>query len=134
VTFKGRYHTLDGVGLNRLPNPPIPIWVGSGTEDVVLRRVARVADGWQPMADPTDHIGKVRQYMADDGRDPATLQLTANVVAGPGGPDAWVASARKLQRLGATYLTIRVPPDTPADQALTRTIEAKQALEAGLSN
>jgi probable F420-dependent oxidoreductase len=132
VTFKGRYHTLDNVGLNRLPPQPIPIWIGSGTDDVVLRRVARMADGWQPMTDPTDHIGKIRQYMADDGRDPASLQLTASVVAGPGGPESWVESARKLQQLGATYLTIRVPPDTPADQALTRTIEVKQALAAGL--
>ena len=29
VTFEGRYHTLDKVGLNRVAIPPIPIWMGS---------------------------------------------------------------------------------------------------------
>ena len=28
VTFEGRYHTLDKVGLNRVAIPPIPIWMG----------------------------------------------------------------------------------------------------------
>src|SRR5215204_1415862 len=38
VTFKGHWHTFDGVGLNRLPSQPIPIWIGGGTDDRVLRR------------------------------------------------------------------------------------------------
>src|SRR6266566_4670623 len=28
VTFQGRWHNLEGVGLNRLPREPIPIWIG----------------------------------------------------------------------------------------------------------
>jgi len=134
VTFKGRYHTFDGVGLNRLPNQPIPIWIGSGTDDQVLRRVARVGDGWTPMTDPTEPMGRLKQYMTDAGRDPATFGLTASVIAGPGGPAAWVEAGRKLQQVGATYLTVRVPPDVPPSETLTRLIEAKNALASELGS
>ena len=30
VTFSGRFHQLDRVGINPLPSRPIPIWIGSG--------------------------------------------------------------------------------------------------------
>ncbi|MFW9966801.1 MAG: LLM class F420-dependent oxidoreductase [Candidatus Thorarchaeota archaeon] len=46
VTFNGKYHSLDGVGIDPLPvQRPIPIWLG-GYADAVLRRVARIGDGW----------------------------------------------------------------------------------------
>src|SRR5205085_2158167 len=44
VTFTGKWHTLDNVGLNRPVNPPIPIWMGAGTDARALRRVAQLAD------------------------------------------------------------------------------------------
>src|SRR6266852_7355416 len=37
VSFEGRWHALDGVGLNRLPASAIPIWIG-GSDEAVLRR------------------------------------------------------------------------------------------------
>src|SRR5215207_3047716 len=132
VTFKGRWHTFDNVGLNRLPAQPIPIWIGGGTDESVLRRVARIADGWTPMTDPTEHISRLRQYATEAGRDPKNLQLSASLTAGPGGPESWVEAGRKLQQLGVTYLTLRVPPDTPPNQTVNRLIEVKRALEAGL--
>ncbi len=48
VTFKGRWHDIPDAGLNPLPvQRPIPIWLG-GHADVVLRRIARLGDGWLP--------------------------------------------------------------------------------------
>ena len=52
VTFRGRFHRLDRVGINPLPQHPIPIYVGSGAADPVLRRVVRIADGWMPLLIP----------------------------------------------------------------------------------
>jgi probable F420-dependent oxidoreductase len=132
VTYSGRYHTLDGVGLNRVPAQPIPIWVGGGTNDVVLRRAARLGDGWTPMTDPTEVMPKLRQYVIEAGRDPGSFGLTARVVVGPGGPAAWLESARKAQALGATHLTLSPSPDVTGPAVLERLIEARQALAAEL--
>ena len=133
VTFEGRYHALDGVGLNRVPPKPVPIWMGSGTGERALRRVARIADGWIPMGDPTDVMPTVKQYLRDAGRDPATFGLAARVMAGDGGPDAWIAAATKAHALGATQLTIGTPPDVQGAAVLERLLAARQALSSALT-
>lgn len=132
VHFVGHFHHLDGVGLNRLPPMPIPIWVGGGTSEVVLKRAAALADGWTPMGDPTEVVPRLRQYVADAGRDPAQFGLTARVVVGPGGPSAWVESARRAQALGATYLTLTPPPDVTGPAVLERLLEARTTLASEL--
>jgi probable F420-dependent oxidoreductase len=133
VSFDGRFHSLDGVGLNRVPATPIPIWIGGGTTEPVLRRVAKLADGWVPMGDPTEAVPRIKQYLQEAGRDPGTFGLTGRVIAGPGGPSAWIESAKKLQALGATHLNLAAPPDVQGAAILERLIEAKQALAAELS-
>jgi probable F420-dependent oxidoreductase len=133
VTFEGRWHKLDGVGLNRLPASPIPIWIGGGTDEVVLRRVARLGDGWFPISDPTAAWPKVQQYAREAGRDPESIGFTGRVMAGPGGPGAWVESAKKLQALGATHLALGTPPDVQGEDVLKRLLEARQVLGAELS-
>src|SRR4029453_17668221 len=46
VTFTGRWHKITDAGINPLPvQRPIPIWLGGGAEQV-LRRIARLGDGW----------------------------------------------------------------------------------------
>ena len=134
VRFQGRWHTFDNVGLKRLPKQPIPIWMGSGTDDRVLRRVARLADGWTPMVDPTEPMMRLRGFLKEAGRDPATFLLTARVTAGPEGPAGWVEAAKRLQGVGATHLAIGAPPDLAPPQALERIIEAKKVLAAELGS
>jgi probable F420-dependent oxidoreductase len=134
VTFEGRWHKLDGVGLNRLPTSPIPIWIGGGNSEVVLRRVARVADGWFPIGDPTEAAATLKQYAREAGRDPASIGFTGRVTAGPGGPAAWVESARRLQALGATHLMVGPSPDVQGDAVLKRLLEARKVLGEELSS
>ena len=67
VTFEGEYHRLDKVGLNRPGLPHIPLWFGSETGDAALQRVARLADGWMSMGDPTPHLPRLRQVHAGSG-------------------------------------------------------------------
>lgn len=133
VTFEGRWHKLDGVGLNRLPPSPIPIWIGGGSDEVVLRRAARLGDGWFPIGDPTAGWPKVQQYASEAGREPGSIGFTGRVMAGPGGPSAWVESAKKLQALGATHLALGTPPDVQGADILKRLLEARQVLGAELS-
>lgn len=45
VNIEGRFDTIDDAGINPLPPAPIPIWIG-GYADVVLRRTARLSDGY----------------------------------------------------------------------------------------
>ena len=56
VTFEGRWHTVTDAGLNPLPiQRPIPIWFG-GRAEQLLRRVARLGDGWFPLFRPRRSI------------------------------------------------------------------------------
>ncbi len=51
VTFQGKFFRCRDVRIGPLPvrKPRPPIWIG-GTADVVVRRSARLADGWLPSA------------------------------------------------------------------------------------
>jgi alkanesulfonate monooxygenase SsuD/methylene tetrahydromethanopterin reductase-like flavin-dependent oxidoreductase (luciferase family) len=131
-TFNGRWHHLDRIGLNRLPRSPIPILLGSGIDDAVLRRVARLADGWLPTGDPTEPMTRLRGFLAEAGRDPATFSLTSRITAGPEGPVACIAAPRRRQAIGGTDFVVGAPPDLPPAQALDRVITAKNTLAAAL--
>jgi probable F420-dependent oxidoreductase len=106
VTFSGRWHDLDAVGIAPLPTRPIPIWIG-GQADAALRRVAALGDGWMPMIGPQQaqrdgFISRLRTYALERGRDPASIGYRPDrkpgpwrpgprgrcVVADPGGVDA----------------------------------------------
>jgi probable F420-dependent oxidoreductase len=52
VSFRGRYHTISEAGLNPLPvRRSIPVWLG-GSVETLLRRAARIGDGWFPQGKP----------------------------------------------------------------------------------
>ena len=113
VDFHGRWHQITHAGLNPLPvQRPIPIWLGVGGRqpprppDVVLRRVACLADGWCPNI-PTDEVGRaivatVQQYAKEAGRDPSLLRLEGRVQIGGKSPADWVEQVKAWQSLGAT--------------------------------
>ncbi len=103
VSFEGRFHKLDRVGINPLPTHAIPILIGSGAAEPVLRRVVRKADGWMPLLipglDPIDiasAVTKLRQFCEEAGRDPATLPIHGRVYIGPG----WQAALEQAMQLG----------------------------------
>lgn len=115
VTFDGRWHHLDRVGLQPMPvQRPIPIWMGSFFGKVVervLRRIGRMADGWMPQFPPDDAFAavleRVRGYALDAGRDPSALGIECGIRVGRGDdPARWVALAEGYARLGATHLKV----------------------------
>jgi probable F420-dependent oxidoreductase len=135
VTYSGQYHQFDGVGLNRPLSVPIPIWFGSGVaqNEQILRRIAHLGDGWAPMGDPSAVMPRLRELLTEAGRDPKQFGLTLRLVAGPEGPEGWVETARKLESIGATHVTVGAPPDLPPAQALERVIEARKTLARELA-
>jgi probable F420-dependent oxidoreductase len=112
VTFEGRWHHLDEVGINPLPlQRPIPVWMGSfvgGTNERVLRRIATTADGWFPQASPTDLapvLERVRAYASDAGRDLSTLGIECvSTIDASDDPTVWARDANGFTALGATHL------------------------------
>jgi probable F420-dependent oxidoreductase len=122
VTFSGRWHQLEGVGIAPLPiQRPIPIWIG-GQADAALRRVAALGEGWMPMFGPQEarRDGSVRRlhgYGREQGRDPADIGIDAILTLTHGGPvpeaaaplrppAAWVEDVRAWRALGVTHLSV----------------------------
>ncbi len=110
VTYKGQFHTITEAGLNPLPvRRSIPIWLG-GRADVLLRRVARLGDGWLPQGRPNDQmratVEQLRSYSAEAGRDPGTVGIEARMNASDGNLDEWVRQTEGWQNLGATHISI----------------------------
>jgi probable F420-dependent oxidoreductase len=133
VSFGGQYHTLENVGLHRGTLPRIPIWFGTETGETALRRVARLADGWMPLGDPTPDLPRLHEYMKEAGRDPRALMVRGPIVADDRGKAAWTEAAQKLQASGVTHINIVAPPNVAPMQALPRIVEVRNAVVAALS-
>jgi alkanesulfonate monooxygenase SsuD/methylene tetrahydromethanopterin reductase-like flavin-dependent oxidoreductase (luciferase family) len=114
VTFEGKWHHLDRVGINPLPvQRPIPIWMGSFfgfVNERVIERIGRMADGWMPQFPPEELapiLERVRGYAADAGRDPADLGIECGIRAGgDDDPETWIDLALAYRDLGATHLKV----------------------------
>ena len=88
VSHQGRYYQFSDVAV--LPKPvqqPVPIYLAANpkpgqadeaTVTRILRRVARLADGWQTDGTPVDtfreRFNRIREYAAEYGRDPTKLE------------------------------------------------------------
>ena len=117
VTYRGRFHDLRGV--NIVPPPvqrPIPIWLG-GSSEAVIRRAARLADGWMPIIAPDaqaeEKLALLRAELARNGRDPARFGIEGWLRMPVADPERWAAAAEGWRRLGAhmvmLYPTYRMP-------------------------
>jgi probable F420-dependent oxidoreductase len=137
VTFDGKFHHLDRVGINPLPDHPIPIYLGTGAADAVLRRVVRAGDGWMPLLIPgldritvADGVRRLRELCAEVGRDPATLPIHGRVYLG----DGWQARVEEAVELGFADLSIGfnrlAQPGRHHDEHLDEVIAVKPDVES----
>ena len=117
VDFHGKWHNISHAGLNPLPvQRPIPVWLGAGSAqgptppDSVLKRVARLADGWCPNLSPNETgrsiVEKVHGFMKEMGRDPEALGLDGRLRTSGKQPQDWMDEAKAWKDLGASHLSI----------------------------
>jgi alkanesulfonate monooxygenase SsuD/methylene tetrahydromethanopterin reductase-like flavin-dependent oxidoreductase (luciferase family) len=131
VTFQGRWDKLDGVGLNRLPDTPIPIWL-SGEHERALQRAVRLADGFILLHDAARDLPRIHQALLDGGREPTSFGIAVRLAVGAGDPETWIRQARELQSLGVTQIGLSTP-ELQGEAALQRLIEARQVLAQALA-
>ena len=109
IDFEGRWHRITRAGINPRPSRPIPIWLG-GRVDAVLRRAARLADGWMPTWPMGDDlrgaVERLRGYLRDEQRDPETFGIQAWAQIHGGDPDRWRTHAEQWRAAGATHIAI----------------------------
>ena len=109
VTFSGRFHKL--VDVNILPRPvqrPIPVWFG-GSSDAVVKRAARIGDGYMPIMTPADaepKLALLREQLKLAGRDPAKFGLEGWLRFHEADPQQWAAAAEGWKRLGAQMVML----------------------------
>jgi probable F420-dependent oxidoreductase len=110
VTFEGRWHTLDHVAINPVPQGPVPIWVG-GTVTQAFERVARYGDGWITLYDRPGEVldrrlARLRACVEAKGRDPDTIGVDAWLSMGCTQPTDWRREVEGWLQRGVTHLTL----------------------------
>jgi probable F420-dependent oxidoreductase len=137
VNFHGRWHHITDAGINPLPlQRPIPIWMGGGATDGVLKRIGRLADGWIPggtsASETKSQIATIWEAATEAGRDPRRIALTPRVMAPQqGNPYQWRSFAQGWQQLGAEYVVLNTMRCgfTKPEQHLALAEQFKEALQ-----
>ncbi|HKB75406.1 MAG TPA: LLM class F420-dependent oxidoreductase [Myxococcales bacterium] len=130
VTIAGQWHRVTDAGLNPLPpRRTVPIWMGGESEPVV-RRAARLADGWMPHFRPGPEaqaiVDRLHGLVRAAGRDPAAFGIEGRMTLAQVPPEqreGELAAWRKMQ--GISHLcvhTVGLGLKTPGEhvQALER--------------
>jgi probable F420-dependent oxidoreductase len=88
-SFHGEFYDVPQVGFE--PKPParhVPIWVG-GDSEAAYRRVATFGDGFHAAFQSLDDVragwGRVRELVAESGRDRADVRLSIRLYLDPEG-------------------------------------------------
>jgi probable F420-dependent oxidoreductase len=109
VKLKGRYHNLDDSGINPRPTSGrIPIWFG-GHADAILQRIARIGDGWMPLAYSAGDkalakFEQLRAWTKQAGRDPSDVGLEVWISLGTGTPDDWRQEFTFWKHAGVSHI------------------------------
>jgi len=110
VTFKGRWHDIPDAGLNPVPvQRPIPLWFG-GHADAVLRRAARVGEGWMPgfrtAEAARESLDTLNRYLVEAGRDPSGFGLEPRLHWANGDFEALGRTLEGWRAAGATHASL----------------------------
>jgi probable F420-dependent oxidoreductase len=135
VTYRGRFHTLEAVNLLPVPvQRPIPIWFG-GSSDAVVKRAARIGDGYMPIMTPEvaePKIAMLHEHMKSFGRDPAKFGLEGWLRFDEADPQRWAKAAEGWKRLGARIVMLYPMYRMPKLDDQIETLRRFKEVAAGL--
>lgn len=115
VDFDGDFHTIPDAGINPPPvQQPIPLWMG-GTAKIVLDRVARLADGWLPQAQPGAELDEQLDFIAaratEAGRDIDDIAINGRIGVDPTDVESIIPQIEAWEAVDVEYLTIHTGGD-----------------------
>ena len=110
VVFNGQYHHIPDAGLKPLPvQRPIPIWFG-GSADAVLKRIARIGDGWlvnyRTVEECKPYLDILDIHLAAAGRTREQIGIEPRIRYNDGNPAVWQVLMRDWEMVGSTHLTV----------------------------
>ena len=149
VTYRGRWDTITDAGLNPMPvQRPIPIWIGGGPgsaggtstvgADRVLRRIAKMADGWFPSLGLETGVGEaiatLHDYIRQEGRDISEMGIEGSVSIAGLSVDECVQQVSAWRELGATHLSVNTAGAglTSLDQHIDALHRLKDAVDGAV--
>ncbi len=104
VTFEGHFHKYNEVTI--VPSPkqrPIPIWIG-GSSDSVIKRAAKLGDGWMPILSPDEEgktaLEKLYTYLEEFGRKREGFGIETWMRFSEDNPEVWGATADEWRSMG----------------------------------
>jgi alkanesulfonate monooxygenase SsuD/methylene tetrahydromethanopterin reductase-like flavin-dependent oxidoreductase (luciferase family) len=131
VTYEGRWHRVPDAGIKPLPvQRPIPVWMG-GESEAVLRRSARLADGWitlqtfRPGPASQQIIDRLHGFVREAGRDPATFGIEGRVALAKLPPAEWAEELAAWRAMrGITHVCVNTMGlGLPGPEEHVRTLE-----------
>ena len=137
VQFDGQWHKIQDAGINPLPvQQPIPVWMG-GRAEIVLKRAARMADGfmlnYSRPEDAVEGLEKLAGFLEKSSREKSAFGIESRVTFSGKPGDPWLDLLKEWDEMGCTHAalnTMRQGFDSPRDH-----LEAlkQMAQELGLS-
>ena len=131
VTYEGRWHRVPDAGIKPLPvQRPIPVWMG-GESEAVLRRSARLADGWitlqtfRPGPASQQIIDRLHGLVREAGRDPAAFGIEGRVALAKLPPAEWAKELAAWRAMrGITHVCVNTMGlGLPGPEEHARTLE-----------
>jgi alkanesulfonate monooxygenase SsuD/methylene tetrahydromethanopterin reductase-like flavin-dependent oxidoreductase (luciferase family) len=97
---RGKYYDFPAMQMSPVPSEPVPIYIG-GTVDAVLKRAARIGDGFVSPNTTAEAVGdyarKIHQYRAEYGTQDRPFEMISVAV-----DTHDLEGHRRLEEMGVT--------------------------------
>ncbi len=127
VAYQSDELRFEKIHCNPKPLQPggVPIWISGTLNKNVLRRIARFGSGWIPWGpdarNPVEGLGRIREVLAEAGRDPAGFQVSSYLPVRQGSDgaidlEATMSAVGPMVEAGITDMraTLRLPEEQAA--------------------